>query len=71
MTKPGSETSVKRLKETDEDGELCMKGRNIMMGYLKNPEETSKAFDKEGYFLSGDLGKINSSGQLYITGRIK
>ena len=48
-----------------------MKGRNVMMGYLKNPEESSKVFDKEGYFHSGDLGKFNQTGHLYLTGRIK
>ena len=48
-----------------------MKGRNVMMGYLNNPEETNKVFDKEGYFHSGDLGKFNEKGYLYLTGRIK
>lgn len=37
-----------------------MRGRNVMMGYLKQPEETSKTIDSEGYIHSGDLGKINS-----------
>jgi long-chain-fatty-acid--CoA ligase ACSBG len=42
-----------------------------MMGYLNNAEETAKTIDDEGYIHSGDLGKINSKGYLYITGRAK
>ena len=48
-----------------------MKGRNVMMGYLKNAEETSKAIDSEGFMHSGDLGRIDSNGFLFITGRAK
>lgn len=41
------------------------------MGYLNNPQESSRVFDQEGFLHSGDLGKIDKSGCLYITGRIK
>ena len=41
------------------------------MGYLNNSIATSQAFDSEGYIHSGDIGRINSEGELYITGRIK
>lgn len=41
------------------------------MGYFRNPEETSKAIDAEGFLHSGDMGRIDKNGILYITGRAK
>ena len=52
-------------------GEICMLGRNIMMGYLGLPDKTAEAIDKEGYLHSGDLGIKDESGYFGITGRIK
>jgi long-chain-fatty-acid--CoA ligase ACSBG len=52
-------------------GEICMRGRNIMNGYLKNEEATTEVIDNQGYFHSGDTGRVDSDGFLYITGRIK
>lgn len=68
---PGCDTLIKKEKSTDEDGEICMRGRNIMMGYLKQAEETCKTIDSQGFLSSGDLGKISHQGYLYITGRAK
>lgn len=45
--------------------------KNIMMGYLKNEQATKETIDNQGYLRSGDLGKIDNRGFLYITGRIK
>ncbi|XCI75534.1 MAG: long-chain fatty acid--CoA ligase [Flavobacteriales bacterium] len=53
-----------------EDGEICIKGPNVMKGYFKNPERTAKAFDSEGYFLTGDIGALKN-GFLSITDRKK
>jgi long-chain-fatty-acid--CoA ligase ACSBG len=53
------------------NGEIIFRGRNIMMGYLKNEQATRETIDSQGYLRSGDLGKIDSNGFLYITGRIK
>ena len=67
---PGTDLKIINADENGE-GEICMRGRNLMMGYLKNEEETAKAFDAAGYLLSGDLGKLDEDGHLIITGRIK
>lgn len=53
------------------EGEICVKGPNVMMGYYKNPEATAAAFDEEGYFKTGDYGKLDEEGWIYITGRLK
>ena len=53
------------------EGEICVKGPNVMMGYYKNPEATAAAFDKDGYFKTGDYGKLDEEGWIYITGRLK
>lgn len=41
------------------------------MGYFKNPEESQKTFDENGYLHSGDMGKITKDNVLFITGRVK
>jgi long-chain acyl-CoA synthetase len=53
------------------DGEILLRGPNIMKGYFKLPEETARAIDTEGFFHTGDMGHIDAEGFLYITGRIK
>lgn len=54
-----------------EHGEICIRGENIMTGYYKNPSETAKALDKEGWFHTGDLGTLDSDGFVFIRGRSK
>lgn len=53
------------------DGEVCAKGPNIMQGYYNRPEETAAVIDKDGYLHTGDLGRIDEKGRVYITGRSK
>jgi 2,3-dihydroxybenzoate-AMP ligase/mycobactin salicyl-AMP ligase len=55
----------------NQDGELVTKGPGIFAGYLKNPEENRKSFTPEGFFRTGDQARIDDSGYLKITGRIK
>lgn len=61
-----------RIDDPGEDGngEICVKGKTVMLGYYKDPEETAKAI-VDGWFHTGDLGYINEYQQLSITGRIK
>lgn len=53
------------------DGEVRMAGPNIMQGYYNLPKESADAFDERGYFRSGDIGRMDADGFLYITGRLK
>ena len=53
-----------------EKGEICIRGPNIFKGYLKNPEETARAFWGD-WFRSGDMGMIDRDGYLFIVDRLK
>uniref|UniRef100_G1LJV9 Long-chain-fatty-acid--CoA ligase ACSBG2 n=1 Tax=Ailuropoda melanoleuca TaxID=9646 RepID=G1LJV9_AILME len=52
-------------------GEICAWGRHVFMGYLEMEDTTLEAIDEEGWLHTGDLGRVDSQGFLYITGRIK
>ena len=73
IIKPGSvgpPISNTNIKISDE-GEVLIKGPQVMMGYYKDKKSTDEAFTKDGFFRTGDIGIIDELGRLSITGRIK
>ncbi|KAL1449111.1 hypothetical protein WDU94_000344 [Cyamophila willieti] len=69
-TMPGTFT---KIVDPDEEGngEICLKGRHVFMGYLRLQDKTENTIDKEGWLHSGDVGKVDPEGFVQITGRIK
>jgi long-chain acyl-CoA synthetase len=53
------------------EGEIRLRGPNVMAGYYKSPGETAKAFDADGWMRTGDLGERDADGYYFITGRLK
>ena len=54
-----------------DDGEICLRGGDVMLGYYKDPEETAKVIDAEGWFHTGDLARQDADGYVFMTGRKK
>lgn len=68
-------TSVGKIYPEQEikfvDGEIWLKGDNIFTGYYGDPEKTREALTEDGWLKTGDLGRMDEDGFIYITGRIK
>ncbi len=62
-----------RIDEPDGDGigEIVAKGENVMLGYYEDSEATAKVFTDDGWFKTGDIGYIDTDGNIFITGRKK
>lgn len=54
-----------------QQGEICIRGYNLMVGYYKRPDLTSKVIDKDGWLHTGDIGYQDDDGNIYLTGRLK
>src|SRR5205085_6070387 len=53
------------------DGEIQVRGWNVMQGYCNNPEANAKAFTEDGWLRTGDLGELTQDGRLRMVGRLK
>ena len=67
------EGSGLRIADPNEkgDGEIQFNGRHVMAGYYRNSEATAETMTEDGWLKSGDLGRIDSDGYVYVTGRLK
>ena len=54
-----------------EDGEICLRGGDVMLGYYKDPEGTAEVMDADGWFHTGDIARVEEDGYMYLTGRKK
>lgn len=59
------------MKVSETDGEILIRGANVMSGYFNKREETANAIDDEGWYHTGDVGYKDDDGHFYITDRIK
>ena len=70
---PAADVNEVLIHDPNEDGEgeIWAKGTNVMLGYFKDEEATKEAITEDGYFKTGDYGKLGKNGEIYITGRKK
>lgn len=66
----GTEIRISQPHPSSGEGEVCVRGEGLMQGYFRDPEATAEAI-RDGWFHTGDLGRIDANGNLHITGRIK
>lgn len=72
---PSTEVTIRdedgKILGYDEEGELCVRGPQVMAGYWNQPEETAKAMTDDGFFRTGDIAVLQQDGQVRIVDRIK
>ncbi|KAJ3175456.1 hypothetical protein HK101_010656 [Irineochytrium annulatum] len=68
IVRPGTFINVPKIGDV---GEIAVKGPNVVRGYWNNPEATKKCFSDDGWFLTGDVGRVDEEGFIYILDRAK
>ncbi|GAA5850032.1 hypothetical protein JCM8547_000987 [Rhodosporidiobolus lusitaniae] len=73
---PGTEIMIRSVEtgkpvNTEEEGEILIRSVSCTISYLNNPDATDESFTDDGWFCTGDIGKLDSQGCLYITDRLK
>jgi long-chain-fatty-acid--CoA ligase ACSBG len=66
----GNELKIEN-PDADGRGEILLKGRNVMLGYLNRPDKTAETITEDGWLKTGDLGQIDKDGFVFLTGRLK
>ncbi len=75
--RPVPETEIRVLEEDGTElpveslGEIAVRGPGVMRGYYRQPTETTRSFDEEGFFRTGDLGILDEDGYVHLVGRSK
>lgn len=59
------------MKIAPSDGEILIRGKNVMNGYYNKPDETARALDADGFYHTGDVGYVDKDGHFYVTDRLK
>ncbi len=71
----GNETAILskdlQIVTDGSEGEIAVRGPNVMLEYLRNPQATADTFTPDGWLRTGDLGRQDSDGYFYVTGRLK
>ncbi|MGA2480826.1 MAG: hypothetical protein ABSG63_18940 [Spirochaetia bacterium] len=68
---PGVQMRIADPRPDSGEGEVQVKGPNVMRGYYRDEERTREAFTPDGWFRTGDLGAMDREGRLFIRGRLK
>ncbi len=66
---PGVELSIDNSKSGDDSGEVMARGPNVFSGYWNLPDKTEEVLDQDGWFRTGDMGRMGRDGYLYLLGR--